>query len=128
MRRRFSRLRTSRGVFTHIYAFCPLECFAGSCEGDSLLGQALTILLFAYWAAFSSVRVYAISGGNRWIPILIFGLSLVPAGTNLYGSFIAEYYEIEVIPILGLECVNGKRISEATSASYNRHSGVRNWF
>ncbi|EMD39746.1 hypothetical protein CERSUDRAFT_92236 [Gelatoporia subvermispora B] len=83
----------------------------------------LTILLFIFWAAFSGVRVYAISGGIWWPSAIVCALSLVPAGTNLYGSLIAFYYQVEAIPALGPECISGKTFSAAlsTNRSHTRH-------
>ncbi|OCH92593.1 hypothetical protein OBBRIDRAFT_886094 [Obba rivulosa] len=77
--------------------------------------SVITILLLVFWAAFSGIRVYAISGGKWWSSALVCTLSLVPAGTNLYGSLIAIYYQIETIPSLGKECINGKTFSAAVS-------------
>jgi len=89
-----------------------------NCRGDNNFGQAITITLFIFWAAFSAIRVYATSGGRWVLAALVCTLALVPAGTNLYGSLIAAYYQIEAIPALGLECVSGKTFSGATSTKF----------
>ncbi|KAI0657982.1 hypothetical protein C8Q70DRAFT_999267, partial [Cubamyces menziesii] len=44
----------------------------------------LEVLPYIIWAAFSSLRAYALSSRNLPIGLLIFLLSLVPAGVNAY--------------------------------------------
>ncbi|EMD39751.1 hypothetical protein CERSUDRAFT_71616 [Gelatoporia subvermispora B] len=114
------------------------------CKGDNSFEQVLTILLIICWAckhpsfyfretfiqllheAFSAIRVYGISGGIWWPSALVIVLGLVPAGTNLYGSLIAIYYQIETIPVLGPECINGKTVSGAVAINCCCHSRLCN--
>ncbi|EMD39750.1 hypothetical protein CERSUDRAFT_71615 [Gelatoporia subvermispora B] len=89
-----------------------------SCKAVNYIGQLILILLTLSWAAFSGIRVFAITGGCWWIAIPVCMLSMVSAGTNLYGSFFASYFEIESIPVLGLQCINGKTLSAAMETMY----------
>ncbi|OBZ73162.1 hypothetical protein A0H81_07307 [Grifola frondosa] len=57
--------------------------------------QLLPIII---WAAFSSLRTYALSGRNRTLGLLVFILSLVPLGTNMY-TFTQRTFFLEPPPI-----------------------------
>ncbi|OCH91955.1 hypothetical protein OBBRIDRAFT_833851 [Obba rivulosa] len=67
--------------------------------------SALSISLIIVWAVFSTIRVYAISGGNWWISATVCALSMVPAATNLYTHYVIGWFEIGTIPVLGTICV-----------------------
>ncbi|EMD31618.1 hypothetical protein CERSUDRAFT_119661 [Gelatoporia subvermispora B] len=76
---------------------------------------ALDLCLFALWAAFSGIRVYALSGGSRLLSLAVILLSLVPVGTNAYGGFFGNSWQTATFPVLGLQCLDSKNISETTT-------------
>ncbi|OCH84201.1 hypothetical protein OBBRIDRAFT_741991, partial [Obba rivulosa] len=45
-------------------------------------GTSINLVLYALWAVFSAIRIYAISGGNWLVTFTVLCLSLVPVGTN----------------------------------------------
>ncbi|EMD31616.1 hypothetical protein CERSUDRAFT_100286 [Gelatoporia subvermispora B] len=49
-----------------------------SCAVLNYAGDALDLCLFVLWAAFSGIRVYALSGGSRLLSLGVTLLSLVP--------------------------------------------------
>ncbi|OJT15711.1 hypothetical protein TRAPUB_4609 [Trametes pubescens] len=52
--------------------------------------QTVTVLLYAIWAAFSGLRIYAISNHNRLVTLAVVLLALVPVATNI---IIFAFYE-----------------------------------
>ncbi|KAH9911375.1 uncharacterized protein B0H18DRAFT_1063037 [Fomitopsis serialis] len=57
-----------------------------SCKTVNLLLPSFQLLLSMIWAAFSALRVFAVSGRNWRLASFVFALSMVPVGTNLVGS------------------------------------------
>ncbi|KAJ8489209.1 hypothetical protein ONZ51_g3053 [Trametes cubensis] len=64
------------------------------CPGTGRFITVLEVLPYIIWAAFSSLRAYALSSRNLPIGLLIFLLSLVPAGVNAY--FFSTFSFIEL--------------------------------
>ncbi|KAI8974520.1 hypothetical protein BD414DRAFT_424359, partial [Trametes punicea] len=54
------------------------------CPGTGRFITVLEILPYIIWAVFSSLRTYALSRRNIIIGVVVFVLSLVPAGVNAY--------------------------------------------
>ncbi|EMD31693.1 hypothetical protein CERSUDRAFT_69189 [Gelatoporia subvermispora B] len=54
---------------------------------------------------FSGIRVYALSGGSRFLPLVVTLLSLVPVGTNA----------IAALPVFGVRCLVLEDKSETTN-------------
>lgn len=79
---------------------------------------AAALLLFTLWAAFSAIRTYAMSGGNRLLALFVCCLGLVPVATNAYNFFWATTYEIVVIPTVGTQCDAGKAITLAMNTKF----------
>ncbi|EMD39208.1 hypothetical protein CERSUDRAFT_93255 [Gelatoporia subvermispora B] len=75
------------------------------------------ILLDIIWAALSAVRIYAISYGNWWLGGIVFLLSVVAAGANLYAAFIATTHAIVTLPVLGTQCFNDTNIPPTVNAA-----------
>ncbi|OCH87936.1 hypothetical protein OBBRIDRAFT_694657, partial [Obba rivulosa] len=74
-----------------IWAICGLLGInAGPLANESSLLTAapvnlqdiLELILLTLWAAFSSIRMYAISGGGRCRSLIVLLLNIVPIGTN----------------------------------------------
>ncbi|KAL7280898.1 hypothetical protein ACG7TL_005842 [Trametes sanguinea] len=55
-----------------------------TCAGTGRFITVLEVLPYIIWAAFSSLRAYALSGRTLVIGLIVFLLSLVPAGVNAY--------------------------------------------
>ncbi|OCH85509.1 hypothetical protein OBBRIDRAFT_309374 [Obba rivulosa] len=76
----------------------------GSCAGYNDFDEAYTILITIIWAVFSGVRMYAISGRSWCLASIVCLLNLAPVGVNAYLHFVALFYEIVDLPILGNTC------------------------
>jgi len=63
---------------------------------------------------FSTIRVYAISGGTWWLAALTLALGLVPVGTNIDYGFVTSADMIQSAPLLGTFCGTNQIASEAT--------------
>ncbi|KAF9810752.1 hypothetical protein IEO21_06803 [Rhodonia placenta] len=57
--------------------------YTWSCENIELLYATLEIIWYGVWAAFSCLRVYAISGRDWRLAACALAFGLVPCGTNL---------------------------------------------
>ncbi|OCH90808.1 hypothetical protein OBBRIDRAFT_825716 [Obba rivulosa] len=79
--------------------------FLRGCLAVYDLEDVIGLCLFIVWAVFSSVRVYAISGGTWWLAIIVFALSIVPFITNMYSDFAAGQTTLDTLPFLGVQCV-----------------------
>ncbi|KAI0780851.1 hypothetical protein BD413DRAFT_500556 [Trametes elegans] len=55
-----------------------------SCTAVNNMIQILNAVLYTVWAAFSGLRIYAISDHNRFVTSVVTVLALVPVGTNIY--------------------------------------------
>ncbi|OCH84820.1 hypothetical protein OBBRIDRAFT_763771 [Obba rivulosa] len=95
--------------------FLPLATIP-SCVGVNAYGAIVQLVLFTVWAAFSAIRLYAISLGNWPITIAVFLLNLPAVGINAYVWFAATWFEIDALPIFGTVCVTGYKISLATNS------------
>ncbi|OCH89462.1 hypothetical protein OBBRIDRAFT_888385 [Obba rivulosa] len=82
------------------------------CIGVKDSFNTVGLLLFANWALFSAIRVYAVSGGSWWLASLVFLLNAVPVGTNSYDFFSGIVYQVESIPVIGTVCFIGSNISD----------------
>ncbi|EMD31599.1 hypothetical protein CERSUDRAFT_78046 [Gelatoporia subvermispora B] len=65
-------------------------------------------------AAFSGIRVYALSGGSRFPSLVVTLLNLVPVGTNAYGYFYRNSFQLLTFPVLGAQCLQSWNISKTT--------------
>ncbi|KAL1944509.1 hypothetical protein VTO73DRAFT_2939 [Trametes versicolor] len=68
--------------------------------------QTVTVIIYAIWAAFSGLRIYAISNHNRLVTLVVVLLALVPVGTNIY---LETRLEDVYIPVIG--CVAEPNLS-----------------
>ncbi|KAI0729078.1 hypothetical protein C8Q72DRAFT_831252 [Fomitopsis betulina] len=87
-----------------------------ACRTVNLLLPAFQLMLSFIWAAFSALRVFAISGRDWRMSGFVFALSLVPVGTNLV-SDIRQTYDLLQIPFFTVVCDYTSLISEKTSIS-----------
>ncbi|EMD37812.1 hypothetical protein CERSUDRAFT_65400 [Gelatoporia subvermispora B] len=71
------------------------------------------LMLISVIITFSSIRVYAVSQGNRYLPFVVALLSLVPAGTNIYCGLYRNTLQLATFPSLGKECLDTQNISQA---------------
>ncbi|EMD39713.1 hypothetical protein CERSUDRAFT_81089 [Gelatoporia subvermispora B] len=94
--------------------FQPLASIP-SCRALNTLNDATEIMLYILWAAFSTIRIYAMSGGNWLLSLLVCTLSIVPAGTNSYGFFATYWYSLQELPYFGLECITNNDVSPNTA-------------
>ncbi|KAH9925482.1 uncharacterized protein B0H18DRAFT_1008659 [Fomitopsis serialis] len=85
-----------------------------SCKTVNLLLPSFQLLLSMIWAAFSALRVFAVSGRNWRLASFVFALSMVPVGTNL-ASDIRETYAIIEVPWYGPACDLTSLLSAKTS-------------
>ncbi|OCH91904.1 hypothetical protein OBBRIDRAFT_487305 [Obba rivulosa] len=92
--------------------FLPLPSIKG-CTAANYLLFALTLMLYVIWAAFLAIRVYAVGSGSWKLAILVFLLSIVPVGTNIWSNFFDSFAIIEDIPVLGLWCIFTSNASPA---------------
>ncbi|EMD35573.1 hypothetical protein CERSUDRAFT_124842 [Gelatoporia subvermispora B] len=100
-----------------------LECFfpfrtVVSCSWIYYTDNVLDLCLLILWAAFSTIRVHALSGGNHFLPAIVALLSLVPVGTNAYGGFYRNQLQLETVPILGNGCLDATDMSETTTMKF----------
>ncbi|OCH91746.1 hypothetical protein OBBRIDRAFT_774647 [Obba rivulosa] len=89
-----------------------------SCAAYSYFNDAVTLLLFIFWAAFSAVRMYAISGRRMWLALVAFVLNIIPVVTNSYADFAVSWFEIDTLPILGEVCSAGNNISSTVDIAF----------
>ncbi|KAI0374972.1 hypothetical protein BV20DRAFT_934912, partial [Pilatotrama ljubarskyi] len=60
------------------------EVRSACCMALNYTMQTVVALLYGVWAAFSGLRIYAISNHNRFVTWSVVLLALVPVGTNIY--------------------------------------------
>ncbi|EMD31622.1 hypothetical protein CERSUDRAFT_100291 [Gelatoporia subvermispora B] len=82
------------------------------------IGYAIDLCLFALWAAFSGIRVYALSGGSRLLSVAVTLLSMVPVGTNAYGDSYKIGFQLVAFPVLGVHCLMTQDVSETTNTRF----------
>ncbi|KAL7283458.1 hypothetical protein ACG7TL_002890 [Trametes sanguinea] len=68
----------------YVHLICALTPRSQSCMALNYTMWATLPLLYFVWAAFSGLRIYAISGNNRLVTCIVVLLALVPVATNLY--------------------------------------------
>ncbi|KAI0766078.1 hypothetical protein BC629DRAFT_1442830 [Irpex lacteus] len=102
-------------LFSMILSVWPARSHsAGSCVWKNQLSHAFLLLQFLASAAFTALRVYGISGMNRWISSLVFLrlCSAVPVFTNMV-------LYIKLVPVLvpvipdRIECAGHDPLSDA---------------
>ncbi|KAI0709318.1 hypothetical protein C8Q76DRAFT_799334 [Earliella scabrosa] len=86
----------TRQVFQQYEPLMTLTHVTFSCVLLTRLTQAVQIVLYAVWAAFSGVRVYAISGRNTSVTVLVLALAMVPVVTNAYVAMITSVHLADV--------------------------------
>ncbi|EMD33135.1 hypothetical protein CERSUDRAFT_68193 [Gelatoporia subvermispora B] len=100
----------------------PLSRLPVSCIGLHHITGSTTFLLFV--AVFSSMRIYALSGGNRWLALIVLLLNLVPVATNI--SIFANWqYEIVDLPVLRNDCYGGSTLSQSVQIKKAVATGTR---
>ncbi|OSD00116.1 hypothetical protein PYCCODRAFT_1437671 [Trametes coccinea BRFM310] len=77
-----------------------------SCDAYVKALQTIELLQYFPWAAFSALRTYALSRGNRALSILVFFLSIVPMGVNF-----SQYHWLVVINDPTIGCSKSSTIS-----------------
>ncbi|KAL7280949.1 hypothetical protein ACG7TL_005898 [Trametes sanguinea] len=77
-----------------------------SCDSYVKALQTIELLQYFPWAAFSALRTYALSRGNRALSILVFFLSIVPMGVNF-----SQYHWLVVINDPTIGCSKSSTIS-----------------
>ncbi|EMD32025.1 hypothetical protein CERSUDRAFT_68881 [Gelatoporia subvermispora B] len=92
------------------------------CASLYYVGRALQICLFALWAVFSAIRIYALTSGNRLLSFVVALLNLVPVGTNAYSCFYGNNWQLLDMPPFGKQCNDVQNLSEET---YIRFIGTR---
>ncbi|EIW51688.1 uncharacterized protein TRAVEDRAFT_75500 [Trametes versicolor FP-101664 SS1] len=85
---------------------CEPAISLGNCEAINFMLQTVTVIIYAIWAAFSGLRIYAISNHNRLVTLVVVLLALVPVGTNIY---LETRLEDVYIPVIG--CVAEPNLS-----------------
>ncbi|EMD36937.1 hypothetical protein CERSUDRAFT_114848 [Gelatoporia subvermispora B] len=101
-------------------AFMPLASYSSAtCTTLNILWTALIVLLALLWAAFSGVRMYAISLGHVWLSSMVCALNLVPVGTNAWGFFSDTWYQMDGSPFTAALCNYGVSRSNALNARFN---------
>ncbi|EMD37456.1 hypothetical protein CERSUDRAFT_73341 [Gelatoporia subvermispora B] len=68
----------------------------------------LEMCLIILWTVFSTTRVYALSGGNRFLWITVALLSLVPVGANAYCLVLSNSWQLVAFRLLGRECFDSQ--------------------
>ncbi|OCH88494.1 hypothetical protein OBBRIDRAFT_795182 [Obba rivulosa] len=66
-----------------------------SCAILNHMQQACTAIRFVVWTALSALRVYAVSGGNRLLTSAVVAMSVWPAGTVFYSTFITTWRQTQ---------------------------------
>ncbi|EMD39475.1 hypothetical protein CERSUDRAFT_71392 [Gelatoporia subvermispora B] len=94
------------------YNFLPWHISVSSCIGFNIFRVAIVLFLFTTWAAFASVRIYAVSGGSWWLAFIVFCLSLVPVGTNAFSQFTPISWQVQQTSF-GAQCVDPPSITLA---------------
>ncbi|KAI0748156.1 hypothetical protein C8Q80DRAFT_1270597 [Daedaleopsis nitida] len=113
---RARRLRWAQVVFILNRYLITLQTFSGlatsprgkSCVVLDRFGNTTTAILYVVWAAFSGLRVYAVSGhNNKTIASLVVVLALAPLVTNIAFDVMIQPVVIpipDVPPALSLFC------------------------
>ncbi|OCH89116.1 hypothetical protein OBBRIDRAFT_37434 [Obba rivulosa] len=82
-----------------------------SCMTQNLAGEAIEMVLYVVWAAFSAIRVRGVRG-SRTLSLAVCALYLIPVGTNIYSSMISVAYEMVDLSGGGMECIVSPTLSE----------------
>ncbi|TBU50857.1 hypothetical protein BD309DRAFT_985475 [Dichomitus squalens] len=90
-----------QSLATLLSTLLPVNTF--SCIYMTRTIAACQILLYVVWAVFSALRVYAFSGNNATVVVVVVVLSLVPVATNTALSAVTW---IEVDPLLPSSNIN----------------------
>ncbi|OCH92064.1 hypothetical protein OBBRIDRAFT_833767 [Obba rivulosa] len=96
--------------------FIPIPTLVGyvcPCTAAIDWSYVIAILLLMIWAAFSSIRIYAVSTGSWCLALLVATVAMVPAATNIYLNLIKSQISIADEPFLGVECGEGFNVSNA---------------
>ncbi|KAI0769180.1 hypothetical protein BC629DRAFT_1442265 [Irpex lacteus] len=100
-------------LFSMVLSVWPARSHSvGSCVWKNQLSHAFLLLQFLASAAFTALRVYGISGMNRWISSLVFLCSAVPVFKNMV-------LYIQLVPVLvpvipdRIECAGHDPLSDA---------------
>ncbi|OBZ73165.1 hypothetical protein A0H81_07302 [Grifola frondosa] len=80
------------------------------CNIINFVYLACTVLPYFGWAAFSSLRVYAISDRTLWMAMLVLSLSFMPIATNIYNY--TQYVSLLLPPPINCTTTN-------TDANFN---------
>ncbi|EMD31432.1 hypothetical protein CERSUDRAFT_119802 [Gelatoporia subvermispora B] len=81
------------------------------CTAIPFTQEALALLLLFLWAAFSSVRVYALSNGSWLLVFLVFLLAVVPFGMNIYGDYWDNTFQFVEMPFAAILCAESSTMS-----------------
>ncbi|OCH86416.1 hypothetical protein OBBRIDRAFT_797216 [Obba rivulosa] len=104
-------------VATLVDSWAPLVTLQ-VCIGMTIYVDTIALVLLLIWAAFSAIRMYAISVGNIWFTLTVLALNIVPVGTNVFGWYVATWYIIDTVPDVGTACASGKTISNAANIHF----------
>ncbi|EMD31183.1 hypothetical protein CERSUDRAFT_120024 [Gelatoporia subvermispora B] len=96
-----------------------------SCVTLNYTTCTIALCIYTIWAAFSAIRVYALTGGNRLLSLVVALLNLVSVGTNAYYYFHSNDWQLSTFPLIGRQCVDYVYISVATNLSGYQHSSMR---
>ncbi|OCH88960.1 hypothetical protein OBBRIDRAFT_779157, partial [Obba rivulosa] len=80
-------------VMNMLYVFLNFKTLQ-SCLGFVYSFYIVELVLIVLWAAFSAIRVFAISQGNWSFSLAVFLLGMVPFGTNAFDFFAAWSYVV----------------------------------
>ncbi|OCH84964.1 hypothetical protein OBBRIDRAFT_839315 [Obba rivulosa] len=83
-----------------------------SCMPVGILQLAADVILYFVWAAFSAIRIYAVSGGNAWLSAGVCALAAVPACLNIYDDAKTSFLLLP-LPLVGTMCVSGSDLSQS---------------
>ncbi|OCH84185.1 hypothetical protein OBBRIDRAFT_839898 [Obba rivulosa] len=81
----FTSIATITGYYVSCYLLLAIIDWKviNSCIAISQFTNVVSVVLFALWAVFSTIRVYAISLHNLWLALIVFAVSMAPVGTNV---------------------------------------------
>ncbi|GBE88878.1 hypothetical protein SCP_1402860 [Sparassis crispa] len=82
-----------------------------SCQATGTLIPVFQELLVLVWAGFLALRTYAVGSGAWKSAAIVFALSMVPAGTDLYVDIKTNSYTHVVLPSFGNACWNTSYLS-----------------
>jgi len=97
-----------------------------SCDVISSINACLEVLLLLVWAAFSAIRIYAISGCSWWWTLPVCLLSLAPVAINIYQFFMPQQVRIVNVPVIGPTCVIILSVPEFAAVGFD--IGIRIFF